>query len=104
MSIPGEGQRVVVEVLNATGVEGMARAMTLRLRRAGIDVVYYGSARTRDLDSTLILVRRGDSSVAALIREALGGGRVIMDTAARLLLDASVLLGHDLTSSGRVDP
>ena len=56
--IPGEGNRVVVEVLNATTADGLAREVTRRLRRAGIDVVGYGSARDSSLDSTTIVVRR----------------------------------------------
>lgn len=93
--IPGEGERVIVEVLNTTLVDGLARTMTSRLRRVGIDVVYYGSSDER-LDSTVILIRRGDSSFVGRIRDAIGGGRVIMDPDEGLLLDASVLLGLDV--------
>lgn len=95
--IPGEGRNtVVVEVLNATEVDGLAREVARRLRRQGIDVVYFGSENRRDLDSTRIVVRRGDTTVARPIREALGLGLVSSELDARLLLDASVIVGRDL--------
>ncbi len=94
--IPGEGTSAVVEVLNATTADGLAREVTRRLRRAGIDVVSYGSARDSSLDSTTIVVRRGDSTAARQVRQALGLGRIAVDRNPRLLLDASVLIGPDL--------
>ncbi|UCD23957.1 MAG: LytR C-terminal domain-containing protein [Gemmatimonadota bacterium] len=102
--IPGEGERIQVEVLNATRVSGLARTMTSRLRKAGIDVVYFGNAQESGLDSTLILVRRGDSSFVGRIREAIGGGKVLLSPDEELLLDASVLLGLDIAPEGRIDP
>lgn len=94
--IPGEGPGVVVEVFNATAADGLAREVTQRLRRAGIDVVGYGSARDSSLDSTTIVVRRGDSTAALQVREVLGLGRIALERDPRLLLDASVLIGPDL--------
>ncbi len=99
MPIPGEGERVTVEVVNQTGIDGLAREVVRRLRRAGIDVVDYGSARDSTADSTTIVIRRGDSTAAARVREALGLGRIRMDPDPRLLLDASVLVGPDLARS-----
>ncbi len=93
--IPGEDERVTVEVLNATGVDGLARAMTRHLRHQGIDVVYVGTAAMDTLSETFIAVRRGDTTVAARVREALGVGRVVAQPDPRLLLDASVFLGRD---------
>lgn len=99
MVVPGEGTTVVVEVLNATAADGLAREVTRRLRRAGIDVVNYGSARDTALDSTTIVVRRGDPAAARQVRRALGTGRITVDRDPRLLLDASVLLGPDLAQA-----
>ena len=104
LPVPGEGDRIMVEVLNATRVDGLARTMTLRLRRVGLDVVYFGDAREGALDSTLILIRRGDSSFAGRIRDAIGGGQVVMDPDDELLLDVSVLLGFDVVPESRIDP
>lgn len=104
LPIPGEGDQPVVEVLNTTTADGLAREVTRRLRRAGIDVVYFGSDRGRGVDTTTILVRRGDSTQAARVREVLGMGRIVMAPDPRLLLDASVLLGPDLARALNLNP
>jgi hypothetical protein len=67
-----------------------------RLRRAGIDVVDYGTARDSAADTTTIVIRRGDSTAAIRVRQVLGVGRIRVDPDPRLLLDASVLVGPDL--------
>lgn len=94
--VPGDQDRVVVEVWNATAVDGLAREVTRRLRRAGIDVVTYGWERDSTLDSTTIVIRRGDSTAAREVRQVLGLGRVRVERDPRLLVDASVLVGPDL--------
>ncbi len=104
LPIPGEGEEIEVEVLNATRVDGLARATTLQLRRAGIDVVFFGTAREAPLDSTLILMRRGDMTFGARIREVLGTGKIVLQPDTTLLLDASVLLGLDLVHSHGIKP
>ena len=104
LPIPGERDTITIEVLNATAVDGLARDVTRRLRRAGLDVVYVGSERGEPIDSTLILVRRGDSSAGERVRLELGLGRVVMAADSRLLLDVSVLLGADAARSLRLDP
>lgn len=96
--IPGDrGSTIQVEVLNASGRDGLARTGTRLLREAGIDVVGVGNAPSTvgRLDSTRIVVRRGGASVGERVRRALGVGavRVVLDSTK--LLDASVLLGAD---------
>lgn len=98
--IPGDrGPAITVEVLNANGRAGDARVGTRLLRRAGIDVVYFGNAPLPDaaLDSTLIIVRRGGTDVGERVRSALGSGRVEVELDSTRLLDVSVLLGADFT-------
>lgn len=104
LPIPGENIDLQVEVLNATRVDGLARRTTGVLRRAGIDVVYFGTAREDDRDSTLILVRRGDSTAATPVVEALRAGRVLVETDSSLLLDITVLLGRDIAGTHNVRP
>jgi len=95
-SIPGDrGPAITVEVLNANGRAGDARIGTQRLRRAGIDVVYFGNAGENGLDSTRIIVRRGAEKVGGRVRAALGQGRVEVQLDSAKLLDVSVLLGLD---------
>lgn len=98
--IPGEpGPRVEVEVLNASGKPGLAKAATRTLRRGGIDVVDFGNAAAAvgTLDSTQILVRRGPASAGERVRRVLAVGRVVMQPDTSRLLDVSVLLGADFT-------
>ena len=97
-AIPGDrGPAITVEVLNANGRAGDARIGTRLLRRAGMDVVYFGNASESGLDSTRIIVRRGAEKVGERVRAALGlsGGRVEVQLDSAKLLDVSVLLGLD---------
>lgn len=63
-ALPPLPRRVTVEVLNGSGIAGLARTGTVRLRRLGLDVVAYGGADSsqRAAGATLILVRRGDTA------------------------------------------
>jgi LytR cell envelope-related transcriptional attenuator len=94
--IPGDrSPALLVEVLNANGRAGDARVGTRLLRRAGMDVVYFGNAGENGLDSTRIIVRRGAGQVGERVRAALGQGRVEVQLDSTKLLDVSVLLGLD---------
>ncbi|MFQ6046193.1 MAG: LytR C-terminal domain-containing protein [Gemmatimonadales bacterium] len=104
LPIPGEGERVTVEVLNATHFDGLARETTRLLRRHGIDVVHFGTARGTPRDTTLVVVRRGDTTRAVRVRDVLGVGSVVVDPDDRLLLDVSVLLGTDAARSLHLRP
>jgi hypothetical protein len=95
LPIPGERVPYVVEVLNGTGADGLARGVTRRLRHQGIDVVSFGSATVGGTDSTLVIVRRGDTAAGLVVRRALGLGRVTFAPDSTLLLDVTVLLGRD---------
>ena len=99
--IPGDrGPALTVEVLNGSGRAGTARIGTRILRAAGIDVVYFGNAtESETLDSTRIIVRRGDETVGARVRAALGQGRIEVQLDRSKLLDVSVLLGTDFATS-----
>jgi len=94
--IPGDrSPAITVEVLNANGRAGDARIGTRLLRRAGMDVVYFGNAPESGLDSTRIIVRRGAEKVGERVRAALRQGRVEVQLDSSKLLDVSVLLGLD---------
>lgn len=100
--VPGDrGARLQVEVLNASGKPGLARTGTRVLRQAGIDVVFFGNGSPLPdapgviLDSTRIVVRRGDVDAGARVRAALGSGKVVVDRDSTRLLDVSVYLGAD---------
>ncbi len=93
--IPGERNRIKVEVLNGTTIDGLARRTTRKLREHGVDVVFFGSASNTTTDSTLVIARRGDASAAEHVRDVLGVGQVTDEPAAQLLLDVTVVLGRD---------
>lgn len=98
LPVPGDkGQRLTVEVLNASGRPGLARAGTRVLRQAGIDVVAFGNAppTVGVIESTEVVVRRGTVAAGAPIRRALGVGLVRLQPDSARLLDATVLLGAD---------
>lgn len=90
---------LVVEVLNGTGRNGrsgLARQVTRLLRQRGVDVIYYGSSDLdRQLDSTVVLVRRGDLARGHEVARLLGGARVESRPDSLRRVDCTVLLGMD---------
>lgn len=96
--VPGETDRVVVEVLNATAVVGLARTATRALRDAGLDVVSMASDTTRALDSTEVLVRRGAAAAGERVAKTLGGGMVRAAPDPARLVDVTVRLGRDFAA------
>lgn len=102
-AVPSGADRVIVEVLNGTSKPGLARVGTRVLRRGGIDVLFFGNADST-VDSTRIIVRRGDPKRAETIRKVLGQGKisVAVDTLRRV--DATVVLGGDFRGPAEIHP
>lgn len=92
--IPSPEHRTTVEVLNGTRRSGVARAATRMLRRRGLDVVFYGNAAAQ-VESTRVIVRRGDPGKARDVRQAIGAGRVLVEPDTLRRVDVSVILGPD---------
>jgi LytR cell envelope-related transcriptional attenuator len=93
--------RVRVEVLNAGGVSGMARAATRALREAGFDVVQFGNAATFDeARPSEVIDRVGRADIAQVVAEALGIDNVQSDPDPNLYVDVSVLLGSEWAGKG----
>lgn len=84
-----------LEVLNASGRAGLARAATAQLRDAGFDVVHFGNASGFDGDSSVVVARTGDDTVARSAARHLGIGLVRSQRDTTLLVDATVVLGRD---------
>ena len=103
LAIPGPRGRVMVEVLNGTGRQGAARTATRLLRSRGLDVVFLGNADSLS-DSTRVVVRRGDPAPASYIAQALGTGRVVVETDTFRRVDVSVILGADFRPSLPLHP
>lgn len=89
------GERVRVEVLNAGGVSGQARAATGRLRAVGFDVVQWGNARSFDRDSSVVIDRVERVDLARAVANALGIGNVLSEPDPNLFVDVTVLLGRE---------
>lgn len=86
-------ERVRVEVLNAGGVAGMARAATGILRDAGFDVVEVGNADSFDRDSSVVLARLGRDDLASMVAEALAIPTFQSEPDSTAYVDITVLLG-----------
>jgi LytR cell envelope-related transcriptional attenuator len=94
--IPTGDNRIIVEVLNGSGRNGLARLGARRLRRHGIDVVLFGNAISL-VDSTQVILRRGDRIRAGRVKDALGVGRIRETPDSLPLVDVTVILGPDFT-------
>jgi hypothetical protein len=84
-----------VEVLNGSGIGGLAREATHRLRADGFDVVFFGNATRFDHGRSVVLDRTGDTVAARSVANALGIDSIGSTPDARLLLDVTVVLGSD---------
>lgn len=93
--LANQGERIRVEVLNATTTRGLARRATFALRDAGFDVVRFGTDDGGPRDSTLVLDRSGRREWAERVARALGGARVEARPDSSRYLDVTVLLGAD---------
>jgi hypothetical protein len=102
-AVPSGPDRVIVEVLNGTATPGLARVGTRELRQHGIDVIFFGNADST-VDSTRIIVRRGDPKRAESVRRALGTGKVSVATDTLRRVDATVVLGPDFKGPPEIHP
>jgi hypothetical protein len=89
---PAQGR---VEVLNAAGRPGLARAGTWVLRERGYDVVSFGNAQGFPPDSSLVIARSGDLDLARRVAMAMRIASVRELPDASLMLDVTVVLGRD---------
>jgi hypothetical protein len=101
-ALPPSKDRVVVEVLNATAITGLARVGARQLRANGIDVVFLTTSAPSD--STRILVRRGDLGAGERVRKALGVGSVKAQRDTTRHVDVTVILGPDFKVPDEVHP
>jgi LytR cell envelope-related transcriptional attenuator len=86
------GQRITVEVLNATKVRGLARRAARALRDQGFDVVSTGTNHDQ-FDTTVVLDRTGHRDWASLAAKAMGGGTVLVRPDSSREVDLTVLIG-----------
>ena len=86
------GQRVRVQVLNATRVRGLGRRAMLYLRDQGFDVVEVGTTKVLQ-DTTLVLDRSRHPEWARNVATSLGEARIETRPDSSRYLDVTVLVG-----------
>jgi len=101
--VPEGDDRIVVEVLNATGKQGIARVGTRALRRKGVDVVFFGNADTT-ADSTQLILRRGSRDRATELQKLLGTGKISESPDSTRRVDVTVILGADWKAPAEMHP
>lgn len=101
-AVPPSTDRVVVEVLNGTDRSGLARVGARVLRKAGLDVVYLATAPA--VDSTRVLVRRGEVASGQRVRKVLGCGTVKVVPDSTRHVDVTVILGPDFRGPPEIHP
>ena len=90
--------RVRVEVLNASGVPGLAAKGRTVLRDRGFDVVYVGNARGFAPDTSMVLDRVGRMEVARSVADQMEIPRVYARPDSNVFVDVTVVLGKDWTA------
>jgi hypothetical protein len=101
-AIPSADNRIIIEVMNGTGRQGLGRTVTRVLRQQGLDVVLFGNADSTD--STQIVVRRGDREAAEAVAKALGAGKIVEEIDTLRRVDVSVVLGRDYVPKPEIHP
>lgn len=98
------GERVRVEIYNAGGLDGMARAATERLRDVGFDVVTFGNAESFDPERPSEVVDRvGRTDLAQAVAAALRIDNVHSDPDPNLFVDVTVVVGRDWVGPDGLD-
>jgi hypothetical protein len=92
---PRPAGRVRVEVLNASGVPGLAAKGRTVLRDRGYDVVYVGNASGFEPDTSLVLDRVGRMELARSVADELAIPRVYARPDSNVFVDVTVVLGKD---------
>lgn len=101
---PRPAERVRVEVLNASGVPGLARRGTDVLRDGGFDVVSYGNAPGFSPDTSLVLDRVGRMELARAVADAMQVPRVYARPDSNVYVDVTVVLGRDWAAENEESP
>jgi hypothetical protein len=87
-----------LQILNATGVSRLALERGESLRRWGVDTLDKTNAPGWPFPETLLVVRserEGCRAAVAALAERMGGVPVIVQRREDLMLDATLVLGHD---------
>ncbi|MBV9775130.1 MAG: LytR C-terminal domain-containing protein [Gemmatimonadetes bacterium] len=96
------GERVRVEVLNASGISGLARQATRTLRDRGFDVVSFGNAKGSPGTPSVVIDRVGKQGVARSVADALQIADVRSRPDTALYVEVTVVLGRDWKGAAAV--
>ena len=90
---------IQLDVLNGSGVKGVASKFTSYLRSNGFDVVEMKNYKSSDLLETLVLDRVGDLTSARRVATALGVNErhIIQQLNPDYFVDVSVVIGKDFS-------
>ena len=100
---PRPAGRVRVEVLNASGVPGLAAQGRTLLRDRGFDVVQVGNAAGFGPDTSLVLDRVGRMETARAVADEIGIPRVYARPDSNVYVDVTVVLGRDWAAEYMVE-
>lgn len=93
LSVPEEPFQL--EVLNGTGEAGVAREVTMKLRRMGIDVLIEGNAGHFDYRESVLVDRKGNPELMKKLSRRLGVTTVVTQIQERPRVDATLIVGWD---------
>ncbi len=84
-----------VEVLNGTGEPGVAREVTMTLRKMGIDVLIEGNAGNFDYRESVLVDRKGNPELMKKISRRLGVTMIVTQVQEKPRVDATLIVGWD---------
>ena len=96
-AIPTIKRVIQLDVLNGSGVKGVASRFTAFLRSGGFDVVEMRNYKTSDVRETIVVDRVGNLETARRVATALGVNKknVIQQINNDYFVDVSVIIGKD---------
>ena len=101
--VPGTRHTLRIEILNGTERDGLARVASRQMRRAGFDVVFYGSTDSA-VRVTRVIARRVDRDAARAVAAALGVDSIVAVRDTMRRVDVSVWLGDDYRPKPELHP
>ena len=84
-----------IEVLNGTGEPGVAREVTMKLRKMGIDVLIEGNAGNFDYRESVLVDRKGNPELMKKLSRRLGVSMIVTQIQEKPRVDATLIVGWD---------
>ena len=84
-----------IEVLNGTGEPGVAREVTMKLRKMGIDVLIEGNAGNFDYRESVLVDRKGNPELMKKLSRRLGVSMIVTQIQEKPRVDVTLIVGWD---------